>query len=93
VARTRPAALNTKAVALPDDMEIRQMGDAPGARSGRMQVKSLEIPRRCHRRVRKPPYERGHGKVPADDDNGIGEGNPGQLPRREQIAHATDPAR
>ena len=68
------------------------MGDAPGARSGRMQVKSLEIPRRCHRRVRKPPYERGHGKVPADDDNGIGEGNPGQLPRREQIAHAVDPA-
>ena len=49
------ATLDTEAVAFPDDVNIRQMCDAPGTRSGRVRVKSLEIPRRRHRRVRKAP--------------------------------------
>ncbi|WP_324614923.1 hypothetical protein [Hyphomicrobium album] len=91
--RARPAALDAKSIALTDDMDVGQVRDAPCPRTGCRRRKLRQIPRRRHRRIRQSPSECSDREIGADDDQGVGERDPGEVLEGEQIAHLAAPAR
>jgi len=84
-ARTCPAALDPKAIALADNVNIRQVGDAPRPVSARTSRKITKIPKPGHGRVGEGPDERGDGEVCGDKHNTVGQRDGNQIARRSKI--------
>ncbi len=91
--RAAAAALDPKAVALADDMHIRDMGDAPGACPGGEGIDCLEILRLIHGSIGNAPGERANRQIAGDDHDGIGQRGSNQHLRARQIGQHARPAR
>ena len=71
-ARAGPSALDAKAVALADDVDVRQMHDPPQPGIVRPPVEGGEIARLGHGGVGHAPDEGGDGEIGADQDDAVG---------------------
>ena len=92
-ARPAPPALDPEAIALADDMDVRQMRDAPDATARRRSVERFEVERLVHARVREAPDERSRGEICGHDDDRVGERGQDQLMRDGEIRRRSDPPR
>ena len=91
-ARSRSAAFDAEAVALADDMQVRQMNDAPGAAVCR-RVERRKVARLIHRRIGDPPRQGGHGQIRAQENNRVGQCRNHEPQRRSQVGDIASPAR
>ena len=62
-ARAGPAALQAKTETLSDDVQVRQMCNAPAASVRWRPIKGRQIARLIHRGVSKPPQECGRCQI------------------------------
>jgi hypothetical protein len=72
-ARTRSAALDPEAVTLADDVNVRQMCDAPLCASVWRRVEPVEVARRIHRRIGNAPDQCGHCDIGAHEHDAVGQ--------------------
>ena len=92
-ARAGPSALDAKAIALADDMDVGEMRDAPDAAARGRGVERFEVERLVHARVREAPDERRRREIGRHDDDCVGEGRQDQLMRRRKVMARSDPSR
>jgi len=62
-ARADPPALDAKAVAFADNVDVRKMGNPPDPLPRPRRVERLEIERLIHRRIGEAPHERRHRQI------------------------------
>ena len=91
-ARPAPPALDAKAIALADDMDVGKMRHPPDA-AARRRVERVEVERLVHARVGEAPDERGRREVSRHDDDSVGERGPDQMMRDREIRGRSDPPR
>ena len=84
-ARAAPSALDAKAVALADDMDVGEMSDPPDAAADGRGVERFEVERLVHGRVGEAPDERGRREIGRHDDDGVGERRHDQMLRDGEI--------
>ncbi len=92
-ARPAPPALDAKAIALADDMDVGEMRDAPDAAAWRRGVEGFEVERLVHRGVGEAPDERSRREVSRHDDDGVGERRHDQMMGDRKIRGRSDPPR
>ena len=79
-ARTGPAALDPETIALADEVNIREVGDAPNAVTRNGGIECRKIARLPQRRVGGCPHQGGYCHIGADDDDAICERHAGKTP-------------
>ena len=87
------AALDPEAVALADDMDVGEMGDAPSGGGRRHLVERREIARLVHARVGHAPGERGDCQIARHQHDGVGERGNDQPQGLGEVRELAGPAR
>src|SRR5262249_23872049 len=92
-ARTGPPALDTEAIPLTDDMQIRSMRNPPRRAAQGWHVPGQQITWLIHYCIGDSPYEGCGRQIGGQQDYGIGERWREEPVRRSEVGDLTDPTR